>query len=639
MSSELLRQRRFLPYFLTQALGAFNDNVFKNALVILISYSGLRMLGMESKELVPFAFGVFILPFFLFSALAGQLAEKYTKALLIRRIKLLEIGIMSTACLGFWMDSVPMLIGVLFLMGTQSALFGPLKLSYLPEYLDRSELVDGNGLVSMATFLAILLGTILGGELIKIRELDLLNLERAGPVLISLTVMILAVAGWLVSRKIPEKPAAMPDLAIRMNLFTETIRTVGYTRENLVVFRSILGVSWFWFFGSVILAQIITLNSDVLLGNERVTTWMLACFSVGIGIGSMLCAKLSFRQVEIGLVPLGAIGMSVFGVDLYFACVGLEPVAELVGISEFIAREGAWRVFIDIVLIGLFGGLYIVPLNALIQHRSSVEKRSRILAGGNVLNALFMVISAVYCIVLLKFMTIPELLLTTAILNAVVALYIFLLVPEFLLRFFAWILINTVYRVKVRDLERLPDEGPVLLVCNHVSFIDALVVGGSIRRPVRFVMYHKLFNLPLMRKLYQTARAIPIASARENPELLEAAYDRIAEELEDGQVVCLFPEGRISEDGVMNEFRGGVEHILKRTPVTVVPMALRGLWGSFFSKSDGGAFRGPLRKLSKRIDLIIGQPVQADQANAAVLRERVHELMGEEQHQSMPPGQ
>ena len=620
MSSHLLRQKRFLPFFGTQALGACNDNIFKNALVILIAYSGISLLGMEQKELTNFAFGLFIIPFFLFSAIAGQIADKYTKAMLIRRIKIMEIVIMLIACLGFWLESPALLLVVLFLMGTQSAFFGPLKYSYLPEYLEPHELVEGNGLVSMATFIAILFGTLLGGELIKI--------EGSGPVLVSVIVVLVAAVGYLIARAVPEKPASDPELKLRFNLFRETIRTIGFIREDMTVFRSILGASWFWFFGSVILAQIATLNSLVLMGDERVTTWMLAFFSVGIGVGSILCEKLSFRRVEIGLVPLGAIGLSIFGMDLYFACLALEPVDALVGIQAFFDRDGSIRLFLDIVLIGLFGGLYIVPLNALIQHRSPVDKRSRVIAGGNIMNALLMVVSAAYSIALLKAgLTIPELILTTAVINIFVALYIFLLVPEFLLRFVTWILINTVYRVRVTEITRIPDEGPVLLVCNHVSFIDALVVGGSIRRPVRFVMYYKLFNWPIIKRLYRAAKAIPIASAKEDPELLETAYERIAAELEDEQVVCIFPEGAITRDGQMQQFRRGVEKILERTPVTVVPMALNGLWGSFFSRSDGGAFKGPMRKFMQRIELHVGEPMTAEQANAERLQEAVAALL------------
>ena len=616
----LLRQRRFGPFFGTQALGAFNDNIFKNALIILITYQGVALLGLTTTELVNFAAGIFILPFFLFSSTAGQIADKFEKSALMRKIKALEIFIMLCASLAFWLQSPGLLLGVLFLMGAQSTFFGPIKYSILPQHLKSHELVKGNGLVSMATFLAILLGTLCGGLLIAI--------EGYGWMLVAACLIGIALAGYALSRFVPAAAPADPALRINFNIFSQSLKTLGYVRENPVVFRSILGASWFWFFGSVILAQISTLNRFVLMGNETVATLLLALFSVGIGVGSLLCDKLSFRRVEIGLVPLGSIGLTLFGVDLYFASQALEPVAAVVGAGQFLQREGAYRLFLDVVLLGMAGGVYIVPLNALIQQRSTREHLSRVIAGGNILNALFMVISAMFSIALLRSgLDIAELILTTAILNAVVALYIFLLAPEFLLRFVTWVMVNTIYRMRVKDLQKIPDEGPALLVCNHVSFVDALVVGGSIRRPVRFVMYYRIFNWPVVSWLFKSAKAIPIAPHKEHPELLEQSYDRIAEELENGELVCIFPEGAITQDGEVQMFKRGIERILERTPVPVIPMGLSGLWGSFFSRSDGGAMKGPMRKFLSLIHLAIGDPVRPQEVCSETLRDKVMVLM------------
>jgi 1-acyl-sn-glycerol-3-phosphate acyltransferase len=621
----LLSQKRFGPFFATQALGAFNDNVFKNALVILITYQGVALMGMNTTELVNFAAGIFILPFFLFSSTAGQVADKFEKSSLIRKIKLLEIVIMTVAAVAFWMSSPVMLLVVLFLMGTQSTFFGPIKYSILPQQLKPEELVKGNGLVSMATFLAILLGTLVGGLLIAI--------EGMGSLLVSVSVISIALVGYLVSRAIPIASPADPDLNISYNFVRESKRTMGFVRENDVVFRAILGASWFWFYGSVMLAQLSTLNRFVLMGNETVATLLLALFSIGIGVGSLLCDRLSHHRVEIGLVPLGSIGLTLFGMDLYFASHALAPVAEMVGATDFMARDGAFRLAADVVLIGMAGGVYIVPLNALIQQRSKPEHRSRVIAGGNILNALFMVISAIYSIALLRSgLSIPELILTTAVINAAVAVYIYLLVPEFLLRFVTWVMVSTLYRVHVKDLEQIPDEGPALLVCNHVSFVDALVIGGSIRRPVRFVMYYRIFNWPFMRWFFRQAKAIPIASSKENPEMVDRAFNRIAEDLEAGELVCIFPEGAITSDGQVQMFRRGVERILERTPVAVVPMGLSGLWGSFFSRSDGGAMRGPMRKLLGRLHMAVGEPLSPEEATADRLRERVLALMEAEDY-------
>ncbi len=629
MSQSLLSQRRFGPFFAVQALGAFNDNVYKQALIILIAYAGLSLVGLKQAALVNLAAIVFILPFFLFSATAGQLADRYPKDLLVRRIKLGEIGIMICAGLAFWSERVELMMLVLFLLGTQSAFFGPIKYSILPQVLKDEELVKGNGLISMATFVAILLGTVSGGLLIAIRGLTVGEQTIPGWSLVVGAAFVVAVLGYFLACRVPAVEPTDPTLKIDHNLLRQTWRNMSYVRENVVVFRSVLGVSWFWFFGSIMLAQMPSLIKEFMLGNETVATGMLALFSVGIGVGSVLCDKLSHGRVEIGLVPLGALGLTVFGVDLYFAANALESVPGLVGIGEFFARGGSLRVTMDVLLLGLFGGFYIVPLYALIQSRSKPKNRSRIIAGLNIINALFMVMSGIFGVILLKGfgLDVSQVVLFTAILNAVVTAYIFWLVPEFLLRFAAWVLVHTIYRMRTKGLDNIPDDGPALLVCNHVSFIDALVIGGSIARPVRFVMYHKIFNLPIAKWLFKSAKTIPIAPAKEDPALLEQAYERISSELQAGEVVCIFPEGAITHDGELQQFRSGVEKILARDPVPVVPMALSGLWGSFFSRSDGGAFKGPWRRLGKRIELTVGAGLSPQAATAEALQEQVADLM------------
>ncbi|MDX1572209.1 MAG: MFS transporter [Xanthomonadales bacterium] len=618
--SALISQRRFGPFFWTQAMGAFNDNVYKQALLILITYQGVTLFGMGPEKVNNIAAAIFILPFFLLSAVAGQIAEKYEKSLLIRRIKACEILFMALAGMAFWTRSIEFLLLVLFLMGAQSTFFGPIKYSILPQILETHELVKGNGQISMATFVAILLGSLTGGALIAIAGF--------GWILVTATVLLMAAGGYLISRRIPPVTASDPELRLDLNIARQTVRLIGYTRENLTVFRSVLGISWFWFFGSVLLPQLPPLVKNILMGDESVAILVFTLFSVGIGVGSLLCDKLSVRRVEIGLVPLGSIGLSVFGIDLYFAAGNLAAASEPLGILAFLGRDGATRMVADVLLMGVFGGFYIVPLNALIQHRSKAQHRSRVIAGANVLNAAAMVLAGVYSVVMLSVgLSVIEVLLTTAVLNIAVALYIYLLAPEFLLRFAAWVLVNTVYRIHVRDLEKIPEEGPALLVCNHVSFVDALVIGGSIRRPVRFVMYYKIFNWPILRGLFRAAKTIPIASRRESPELLERAYERIAEELDAGEVVCIFPEGRLSTDGEVSAFRRGVERIVAKSPVPVVPMGLTGLWGSLFSHSDGGVLKGPPRRLFGRIELRVGDQLPPEEVSADNLRTRVLELV------------
>ncbi len=618
----LLKQQRFLPFFVTQFLGAFNDNVFKNALIILIAFQVAVADPAQINTLINISAGLFVLPFFLFSATSGQMADKYEKSYLMRWIKLLEIVIMLGAAVGLILGNITLLIGLLFLMGCQSTLFGPVKYSILPQHLAPEELVGGNGWVQMGTFLAILTGTMVGGILIAIQD--------GGPWMVGITVVTVAVLGFLASLFIPHARADAPDLRINWNPLTSTWPIVNFTRGNRTVFLSVLGVSWFWFLGATYLAQLPNYTKLTLGGDEHVVTLLLTLFAFGIGTGSLLCERLSGRRVELGLVPFGSIGLTLFGVDLYFAVTPVAPDAPLVGALEFLGGAGNWRIAADILLMGLFGGFYIVPLYALVQQRSAPSHRSRVIACNNIINALFMVLSAVLAITFLGMgLTIPQFLLLTALFNAVVAVYIFTLVPEFLMRFIVWILVNLVYRLKTRGLEHIPDEGPVVVACNHVSFMDALVIIGSCRRPIRFVMDHQIFKIPVLSFVFRTAGAVPIAPAREHPDILEKAYDRVARYLEAGEVVGIFPEGRLTEDGEVGPFKTGIERIIQRTPAPVVPMALRGLWGSFFSRRHGPAMRHFPRRFWSRIDLVIGEPVPSEQATSERLRERVVQLHGE----------
>jgi hypothetical protein len=616
----LLTERRFAPFFWTQALGAFNDNVYKNALVIMIAFQATQLAADDVNFYVSLSAGLFILPFFLFSATAGQIAEKYEKSRLMQYIKLFEIGVMVLAAAGFAMGSPDFLMGVLFLLGLQAALFGPVKYSILPQHLHDHELVGGNGLVEMGTFVAILLGTMLGGALIAM---------PGGKTWVSGAVILIAVLGYATSRFIPAAPAAAADLKINWNPVTETWRNFQFMRTNRTVFLSVLGISWFWFYGATFLAQLPTYTKAYLGGDESVVTLMLTIFSLGVGAGSLLCERMSGRKVEMGLVPFGSIGLTVFGIDLFFARPELATVA---GISwnTFFDQPGNTRVAIDLLLTGVFGGFYIVPLYALIQSRSAPSHRSRIIAGNNILNALFMVGSAIISILLFKAgLSIPQLLLTTALMNAAVAVFIFGLLPEFLMRFVVWILINTLYRIRVEGLDKVPEEGPCVVACNHVSFIDALIVGGTVRRPVRFVMYYKIFQIPVLSWIFKTARAIPIAGAKEDEALMNQAFEEIEKALAAGEVVGIFPEGGLTPDGSIQPFRPGIEKILARSPVPVVPVALRNLWRSMWSrrwmKLKMQRARLP-RRFRARIELIVGDLMPPAQASAAALEQKVGEL-------------
>ena len=617
----LLAQRRFAPFFWTQFFGAFNDNLFKTALLVMLTFDALAWTSVPPATLNIVIPALFILPYVLFSATAGQIAEKVEKSKLARAVKWLEIAIMLVAGVGWMSHTLWLLVAAVVGMGVHSTLFGPVKYAYLPQNLRPEELVGGNGVIEMGTFVGILLGEI-GGAL-------LVSHKPHGIWLVAGATLAVAVIGLAASYRIPLSPAPAPDLVISRNPLAESLRNLAFSRRNRTVFLSILGNSWFWFYGALMLSQFPVYAKDYLHGDHGVFVLLLTVFSLGIGSGSLLCEKLSGHKVEIGLVPFGAIGLSVFGVDLYFASLAYHNTAA-VDVAGLLQQAGVWRILADIVLIGVFGGLFIVPLFALIQTRCDPAHVSRTIAGMNIMNAMFMVASALLAMVLLKLgASIPQMFLATALLNALVALYIFSLVPEFLMRFLAWLLIHTIHRVEVMGGERIPEQGPAVIVCNHVSYVDAIVIGAASPRPIRFVMDHRIFKTPLLGWIFRTAKAIPIAPAKEDPWLMEKAYVDIAQALHEGDLVCIFPEGKLTTDGEINAFRGGIAKIVERSRVPVIPMALRGLWGSVFTRDPHNLFdrvlaRGPRSQLA----LAVGAPVAPELATPELLQERVSDLRG-----------
>lgn len=616
---DLFATRRFLPLFVTQFLGAFNDNLLKNAVIVLINFHGMRLLGLSPELMIQLAAALFILPFFLFSATSGQICEKYDKAAVARLVKLLEIGIMLVAALGFALHNGAILMSTVFLMGVHSTLFGPLKYSVLPQYLRPQELVGGNGLIEMGTFVSIILGQVAGTVLVA---------ADASRLTLIFALMLCALAGYAAARQMPPAPSAAPGLKLDWNFARQTWAILAQAKASRPVWLSLLGISWFWFLGALYLSKLPTFASEVLGGDATVYTLLMTLFSLGVGLGSMLCEKLSGSKVELGLVPLGSIGLCLFGIDVYFA----TPAAAAVSMDwlAFVADHGHWRLMADFTLIGVFGGFYIVPLYALVQSRAAPDFRSRAIAANNILNALFMVASAAVAALLAALgVSIPQVLLVAALLNLLVAAYIYTLLPEFLMRFLVWVATHTLYRIRHQGLEHIPDEGPCVLVCNHVSFMDALILAGSVRRPIRFVMDHNIFKVPLLNFVFRTARAIPIAPAKEDPDAKRRAFDAVAAALSEGEVVCIFPEGKITYDGEINPFKAGIEEIVARTPVPVVPMALCGMWGSFFSRRYGAAMLSWPRRFWSRIALRVEAPVPAAAVSAAGLQDIVSRLRGD----------
>ena len=511
-------------------------------------------------------------------------------------------------------------------MGLHSTLFGPVKFAYLPQALNERELTGGNGMVEMGTFVAILLGNIVGGLIIAI--------PGVGPTYVAMSCIALALVGRVVSQFIPLAPATDPDLKINWNPVTETWRNLKLASTNIVVFRSMLGISWMWFFGITFLSQFPSFAKEIMHGNEQVASLLLVVFSIGIATGSLLCEVFSKRHVEIGLVPLGAIGMSVFAVDLYFASRGL-PSSGVMGLAVFIAKPAHWRVMMDLALLSLFAGLYSVPMYALIQLRSQRTHRARIIAANNILNAVFMIVSSILAGALLKAeFTIPQIFLFVGLANAVVAFYIFLLVPEYLLRFVALMLSRCIYRFKISGGDNIPTQGAAVLTCNHVSFVDPVLLIAASPRPIYFVMDHRIFKIPVLGWLFKLAKAIPIAPRSEDPVLYEAAFEAAAKVLREGDLLAIFPEGGLTQNGELQAFKGGIMKILENAErggltVPVIPMALTNLWGSFFSRVERGEAMASLfrRGVWRRVGLNAGRPMMRADVQLDLLQARVAALL------------
>ena len=588
----LLGVRRFLPLFATQALGAFNDNVFKNALVILITYSLADRVGIDGKTFITVAAGLFIAPFFLFSATAGQLADKFDKARLIRIIKLCEIGLMGLAAIGFYIENVYWLFAVLFLMATQSTFFGPLKYSILPQHLEEDELVGGNALIETATFLAILLGTLFGGTLI---------LSDAGSAVISGALIGLAALGYVTSFWIPSAAPPSPDLKVNPNPLTETIAIIRHAAGRRDVFLSILGISWFWFVGLVFLTQFPNYAKETLNADEYVANLFIATFSVGIGIGSLLCNKLLKGEISAKYVPLAAIAITLFSIDLVIASNNAASGAgALVGISEFIGQPANWRLLGDMALIAMCGGLYAVPLFAIVQSRSDAEHRSRTIASNNVINALFMVTATVAMVVMIRFgFSIPDIFLAVAIANAGVAVYICKLLPDETIKSIGRMLFRLLHRVEVKGWENYKAAGDrVVIVANHTSLLDAPVLGSFLPDTPVFGINTQVADKWWVKPAYLMFDLLPLDPT--NPMAIRALVQRVKE----GGKCVIFPEGRLTMTGGLMKVYEGPGAIADMADATLLPIRIDGAQYSFFSR-----LRGVLRlRLFPKITITIMPP-------------------------------
>lgn len=620
----IFKDRRFWPLFWTQFLGALNDNFFKNALVILITYRAVELWGMNSSTLVAFAGGIFILPFFLFSATAGQLADKYEKADMIRVTKFTELAVMFLAAFAFWSDNFQLLMIVLFLMGTQSAFFGPLKYGIIPSLVHEDELVPANAAVSMGTFLSILIGTISGGAVASLQNYVM-------PV--SIGIIGFAIIGILTSLPVTKTGERVANLKVDWTFFRPTWQVLGITRKKKDVFRSVLGISWFWFFGAAILSVLPAYCKDVVYGDGEVGTMFLAMFTIGMGCGSFITERLSGKRVEVGMVPIACLGMSIFMIDLYYVGVTweLHPLT-LFSLSDFLAIPAGLRALFDLFMISVFGGCYIVPQYTYVQEGSNREELSRTIAGNNIWNSLFMVVAAV-SVMLMGPLGIPSIILSLALVNILVSFLSYISYSEYTLRFWKMILTKFFYKVEIEGEENFPLSGAGVVAVNHVSFIDWAFVAGVSPRPVRWMIDHSYYNIPGMAFWFKQGKLIPVATRKENPELLNGAFVGVGQSLKEGRLVGIFPEGFVSRDGKLRRFQPGVSKIVREHNVPVIPVAVSGLWGSVFSYEGGKViFKFP-KSLRRKVKVVVGKPIPADKFDLKELEAWITNKVEDYHHQ------
>lgn len=593
--------------FWTQFLGALNDNVFKNALVILVLYRGWTVGGFTPEQFAVLAGAVFITPFLLFSAYGGKFSDGMDKGLLVNRLKTMEIGISLLAAVGLFTHNLPMMLLALFGFATQSAFFGPVKYAILPQLLEPDKLLGGNALVESATSLAILLGTILGG-----------HLAAWHPQAVAVAVLTISLAGRYFATTVPSAPAQGEPQ--KSGWWASNAEALKLTWQTVPMFLTVMGISWFWLFGSTCLTLIPLYSKNILNGSEMVTTLLLAAFSVGIGVGSQLCEKLSKGRMELGWVPIGSVGMTVFALD--FSLLKISPEQSRTAM-DLLSSPTTLRMLVDLAGLSMSAGLFIVPLYTFIQKRSADETRSRLLAGNSLWNSLFIIFATGVIFACLHHgVTLPQLFLGLALANLAVSFAAYRKLPEFTLRLFVVLICRICYKLKVINSEGVPEEGACVIVCNHVTLVDWLFLASGTDRPVRFVMLKSFYDMPVAHYIFRDGGAIPITSAKKDPETLARAFESIHEALQNEEMVIIFPEGALTTDGEVARFRSGVEKILERDPVPVLVTALKGLYGTRFSKCPNRRwhFRPP-------VEMVVGEMHSPEGLTAEVLRDKVLDLL------------
>lgn len=611
----LMQSRYFGPFFWTQALGAFNDNVFKQVVLLLITFVAVPRYHWDSGIANNAAAALFMAPFILCSGRGGLLADTWDKSRLIRALKAFEVVSMVLGAIAIWCEAFLMLLGVLCLIGIQAALFGPVKYAILPQHVPRHRLVSANAWIEMGTFLAILLGTMLAGGLMMLPG-------ASGRVVIGITLIVVALAGlWTANRIPPALPEGSPQAHYSRGSFRVAWqhRSMRYT---------ILGISMFWFLGACYLTQLPMWVRDVSNGNEGMVSVLLGAFATGIGLGAFLYSKLSVGRLELGLVPIGALLIAICGI--MFAYSGHEgPLVDASLSAHFWDGSLSWMC-LELVGIGIGGGLYIMPLYLFIQLRSKASHRARMVAVNNIVNAVFMLFAALFAVIVMDVFgqSLPVLMALVALIALIITAVCVCHDPRPCLRMLIFIGIRLAYKLRVKGRAHIPEEGPAVVVCNHVSYMDALILGGACPRPLRFVMDTPAYESLWLNGFCRLAGAIPINTSRQRGAGAgtRRALEQIKVALEKGEVVMIFPEGRLTRNGEIGSFQRGIERIVEQSAVPVIPAALSGLWGGWGSYKDSPPFTGWPRNFHARVRLVFGAPIPPEQVTRERLYERVKKL-------------
>jgi len=621
---QLLTARRFAPLFVTQFLGAFNDNLLKSALGIVVTFRLAQQTGLGAASLVMLAGALFIAPFFLFSGASGTLADRIDKSSIARVVKIAEIGIMSLGAWGLWRGSVPLLFASLFCLGTHSTVFGPIKYALLPQHLRESELVAGNALIEAGTFLAILFGTILGGSIVLLGD---------GALIVGGVGVTAAFVGWLASRQIPPAPSSAGPDAPRPRLLRDTIAVVSHVTSRPQLMLPVLAVSWFWLFGATIVSGLPSFAKDVLFANEQVVTMMLALFAVGVGLGSMLAERLLHGEVSARHVPLSALAMGLFAFDLHLGSRGRVPSAVLANIPTFLAQSGSWRIVGDLLGVAIAGGLFTVPLYAILQHESEPAHRARVIAANNIINALAMSVAAVAAATLLaRGLSMGQLFGLCGVATIPVAIIAARILRRTLAKRLVRFVLRLLYRVEVDGLEHARAAMPrAVIAANHASFLDGLLLGAFLPGDPIFAIDTVIARQWWAKPFLLFVNAVPVDPT--NPLSIRAMIRAV----EAGSACIIFPEGRITTTGSLMKIYEGPAVIAERTRAALVPIRIDGVEFTAFSRLGGKVRRRLLPKI--RISILPPRVLSAPAGvNGRARRVALRRALGDQMVQAMFAG-